>query len=137
MYIKNLKLNVGLIDKCQYELEVLKSLEKLLHGDLHNQLAKAIGTTKQGVANPVICSSCKQKILMEPLFVFRYIFYLKKTNLHLYSLLFIQCCYLFFFLIDVVMDFILIVWVCIQLAHSASQLILQLNINVYYLFLVL
>lgn len=61
-------------------MEVLKSLEKLLHGDLHNQLSKAIDTAKQGVANPVICSLCKQKILMEPMFVFRCVFYLDNKN---------------------------------------------------------
>lgn len=67
--------NLGLIDKCQYELDVLKSLEALLHIDLHNQLAETIDTAKQGVPNPVICSSCRQKIIMEPMFVFKYVFY--------------------------------------------------------------
>lgn len=57
-------------------MEVLKSMEKFLHEDLHNQLSKAIGTAKCGIANPVICSLCKLKVLMEPMFVFRFVFYL-------------------------------------------------------------
>lgn len=65
------KINLGLIDKCQYELRVLESSESLLHTDLHSQLAKAIATAKRGVANPIICSSCRQKIKMEQMFVFR------------------------------------------------------------------
>ncbi|VVC24543.1 Hypothetical protein CINCED_3A007231 [Cinara cedri] len=62
---------MGLIDKCHYELKVLKLLETMLHDDLHNQLAETINATKRGVANPIICSSCKQKFLVEPIFVFR------------------------------------------------------------------
>jgi len=61
-------------------MEVLKSLEKLLYGDLHDQLFKAIGAAKRGVANPVICSLCKLKILMEPMFVFRCVFHLNNKN---------------------------------------------------------
>lgn len=66
---------MGLIDKCQYEQDVLKSFETLLHGDLHSKLADAINVTKKGVSNPTICSSCNQKIIMEPMFVFRYMFF--------------------------------------------------------------
>lgn len=66
---------LGLIDKCQYEMKVLKSSEMLLHADLHDQLANAIDAAKCGVANPIICSLCRQKILMESMFVFRYVFY--------------------------------------------------------------
>uniref|UniRef100_A0A2S2Q1E5 Vacuolar protein sorting-associated protein 8 n=1 Tax=Sipha flava TaxID=143950 RepID=A0A2S2Q1E5_9HEMI len=62
---------MGLIDKCQYELEMLKLSEGLLHGDLHNQLAKALNVAKHGISNPIICSSCKQKFILEPMFVFR------------------------------------------------------------------
>lgn len=65
---------LGLTDKCQYELDVTKSLEVLLHGDIHTQLSEAIDKTKQGVSNPVICFSCKQKITLEPIFVFRYVY---------------------------------------------------------------
>lgn len=72
---KQFKLNLGLIDKCQYELKVLKSLETILHADLHDQLAKTVNATKRGVANPIICSSCKQKIIIEPVYVFRYVCY--------------------------------------------------------------
>ncbi|XP_025206602.1 vacuolar protein sorting-associated protein 8 homolog [Melanaphis sacchari] len=62
---------MGLIDKCQYEQDVLKSFETLLHDDLHSKLADAINVTKKGVSNPIICSLCNQKIVMEPMFVFR------------------------------------------------------------------
>ncbi|KAE9545141.1 hypothetical protein AGLY_000684 [Aphis glycines] len=62
---------MGLIDKCQYEQDVLKSFETLLHSDLHNKLADAINVAKKGVSNPTTCSLCNQKIIMEPMFVFR------------------------------------------------------------------
>lgn len=57
-------------------MKLLKSSEMVLHGDLHNQLAEAIDAAKQGVVNPVICFLCKQKCITEPMFVFRYTFYL-------------------------------------------------------------
>lgn len=50
---------------------MLKSSERLLHDDLHKQLAEALNAAKHGVSNPVICSSCKQKIILEPMFVFK------------------------------------------------------------------
>ncbi|KAE9545281.1 hypothetical protein AGLY_000824 [Aphis glycines] len=62
---------MGLIDKCQYEQDVLKFFETLLHGDLHSKLADAINVAKKSVSNPTICSSCNQNIIMEPMFVFR------------------------------------------------------------------
>lgn len=76
---KKFKFNLGLIGKCQYEFEVLKSTEKVLHVDLHCQLSDAIDAAKRGVPNPVICFSCKQKIIMEPMLVFRCVFNLCTT----------------------------------------------------------
>lgn len=66
-------------EKYQYELEMTKSLEVLLFSDLHTQLAEAVRRTKQGVANPVICLSCEQKITTEPMFVFRCVQYISYT----------------------------------------------------------
>lgn len=74
MYFEKFEFNLGLIGKCQFEYEVLKSTEKVLHVDLHSQLSDAIDETKRGVPNPIMCFSCKQKIILEPLFVFRCVF---------------------------------------------------------------
>ncbi|XP_050434277.1 vacuolar protein sorting-associated protein 8 homolog isoform X2 [Adelges cooleyi] len=62
---------MGLIDKCKYELQMLQTSETLLHADLHGKLVNAIDFAKRGITNPVICSSCKQKLLMDSISIFR------------------------------------------------------------------
>ncbi|XP_050543859.1 vacuolar protein sorting-associated protein 8 homolog [Daktulosphaira vitifoliae] len=65
------QLIMGLIEKCNYELQMLQSTKTILHTDLHEKLVNAINITNKGVANPVLCSMCKQKIIMNSVAVFR------------------------------------------------------------------
>lgn len=71
-----------MIDKCNYELQMLQTSKTILHTDLHEKLVDVIKTANKGIGNPIKCSMCKQKIIMNSVAVFRYtFFFLIKHNI--------------------------------------------------------
>lgn len=50
---------MGLVDKCTYELSVLKCVSRVAYRDMHHLLADEIRSARRGISSPQSCSICQ------------------------------------------------------------------------------
>lgn len=62
----------GLFDKCAYEYSMLRSVNRIVYSDLHDQLAKTLTEAKCGISSPESCSLC-QHSFKNQLLLFRFV----------------------------------------------------------------